>query len=343
MAETKHFIDLDNLALYDGLLKNVMSEEDAKALKTVSISGTVLKFYREENPTSSTQPAYSIDIPQQDLSNYVEKIVNGPNGKALVFNEAVGGGAKFEHNDGTMSFTGVNDGGENGITGQIYTVKKIGNKYVGTRINMTLDGFYYTSNADSSAFTADDEIATKGDITAISSADKTVYITETAGGSGDVYSKRYGIYQGDNGSAQSPVPAEKLADIDIPKDMFLESGTVETVTTPDVPYAGAKVGDKYIDLILANSSSDHIYIPANSLVDVYTAAQGATEVQLAIDNNNVISASIVAVNGSKLVDGTVTKAKLVQAVQNSLDLADSALQETDIDSVADEDIENLFS
>ena len=125
--------------------------------------------------------------------------------------------------------------------------------------------------------------------------------------------------------------------------MFVESGSVGTVVTPDVPYEGAQVGDKYIDLVLANATSDHIYIPANSLVDVYTTEQGATEVQLAIDNNNVISASIVAVNGSKLVDGSVTKAKLAQGVQDSLDLADTALQDDDITSVTDQDIQNLFN
>lgn len=100
--------------------------------------------------------------------NKTDRELNGANGKALIFNESDGGGAKFEHSDGTWSFVGVNDGGENGITGQIYTVKKDAEsgKYVGTRLNMTKSGFFYTANKNSSAFTADDEIATKGDIAA---------------------------------------------------------------------------------------------------------------------------------------------------------------------------------
>lgn len=99
-----------------------------------------------------------------DISNKTDAVVSGPNGTARIFNERDGGGAKFEHNDGTWSFVGVNDGGENGLAGQIYTVKQENGKYVGTRINMTKDGFFYLANRDSSAYTAADEIATKGDV-----------------------------------------------------------------------------------------------------------------------------------------------------------------------------------
>lgn len=191
-----------------------------------------------------------------------------------------------------------------------------------------------------SGLTATDVQAAIDEVAAASAGgvgSKTVYITETAGQSSDPFSKRYGVYQGATGSSASPVAGEKLADIDIPKDMVVESGSVETVKTADVPYKGAQVGDKYIDLVIANATSDHIYIPANSLVDIYTVEQSATQVQLAI-NNNVISATVVAgsitatelasdaVTTAKIADGNVTKAKLASGVQSSLDLADSAVQ-----------------
>ena len=181
-----------------------------------------------------------------------------------------------------------------------------------------------------SGLTATDVQAAIDEVAAASAGgvdSKTVYITETAGQSSDPFSKRYGVYQGATGSSASPVAGEKLADIDIPKDMVVESGSVETVETADVPYEGAQVGDKYIDLVIANATSDHIYIPANSLVDIYTVEQNATQIQLAI-SNNVISATIVdgAVTTAKIADGNVTKAKLASGVQASLDLADSAVQ-----------------
>ena len=101
------------------------------------------------------------------LAKKVDKELNGANGKALIFNESDGGGAKFEHNDGTWSFAGVNDGGENGIAGQIYALKKNAeNKFEGARIDVTKNGMYYTVGADSAAnrLTEENEIATKGDV-----------------------------------------------------------------------------------------------------------------------------------------------------------------------------------
>lgn len=134
----------------------------------------------------------------------------------------------------------------------------------------------------------------------------TVASTPTEG-----YAKTYNINQ--NGAV--------VGVIDIPKDMFIQSGSVETVTVDDVPYTGAKVGDMYIDLAIQNQVN-HLYIPVNSLVDIYTVTANAPQVQLAISpNNNEISASIVAgsIGTTELADGAVTKVKLSQAVQNLID------------------------
>ena len=104
------------------------------------------------------------------INGKVDRNMNGANGKALIFNESDGGGAKFEHNDGTWSFAGVNDGGENGIAGQIYAVKKNADgKMEGTRIDVTKGAMYYTVGAASAAdrMVADNEIAVKGDVKAV--------------------------------------------------------------------------------------------------------------------------------------------------------------------------------
>ena len=97
-----------------------------------------------------------------DLSNKTDRVLNGANGKALIFNESDGGGAKFEHNDGTNSFVGVNDGGASGIAGQIYAVNKSTN--VGARINITANGMFYTNGKNTYTYGSTDELATKGDI-----------------------------------------------------------------------------------------------------------------------------------------------------------------------------------
>lgn len=55
--------------------------------------------------------------------------------------------------------------------------------------------------------------------------------------------------------------------INIPKDQFIQSGSVKTVSEVDQPYAGAAIGDIYIELVLNDPEASCIYIPANGLID----------------------------------------------------------------------------
>lgn len=127
-----------------------------------------------------------------------------------------------------------------------------------------------------------------------------------------------------------------VATIDIPKDMVVSSGTVE------VDPEGHDPGT-YLVLTLANATNDKVYISVGSLVDIYTAQQSATKVQLTINpGTREISATLVAgsvtatelannaVVTAKIADGNVTKAKLATDVQTSLGKADTALQAASI-------------
>ena len=176
--------------------------------------------------------------------------------------------------------------------------------------------------------------------------DYTVGITETSGGSSDPYSKRYNVVQTATGLN---------VNIDIPKDMVVESGSVVDITynngalydgatdvTAKIKGAGgtatAADAGKYIKLIIADSDSTVVYIAAKDLVDIYTAEQNASQVQLAISSSNVISATIVAgsIDTTELADGAVTtdkidakavtSAKLSDDVNASLDAADNAVK-----------------
>lgn len=151
-------------------------------------------------------------------------------------------------------------------------------------------------------------------------------ITITTDTTTDGMAKSYTVKQGDS----------TIGVIDIPKDMVVSSGTVETDPEDQDP-------GTYIVLTLANAKSDKIYINAGTLVDIYTAQQSAAQVQLTINSGTrEISAVIVAgsitdtelaanaVTTVKIADGNVTKAKLASSVQSSLDSADSALQPSDI-------------
>lgn len=122
----------------------------------------------------------------------------------------------------------------------------------------------------------------------------------------------------------------EVGKIDIPKDLVVTAGSV--VVNPEGQTAGT-----YIKLVIANQEAP-IYINVADLVDVYIAQAGAAQVQIAISDQNVISATIVAgsisatelatdaVETAKIKDKNVTKAKLEDSVQTSLGKADTAVQ-----------------
>lgn len=148
-------------------------------------------------------------------------------------------------------------------------------------------------------------------------ASKTVYmITAQDPGS---YAAVYDLYQGANGGGSAS--DVHIGTINIPKDMVVSRGEVKVVTVDDEPYTGARVGDSYIDLTLANATNDHIYIPANALVEYVTGGTAADGI-ITVDVNANTHVATATIN-----NGTVTKAKLVSAVQTSLGYADTSVQD----------------
>lgn len=91
--------------------------------------------------------------------------------------------------------------------------------------------------------------------------------------------------------------------ITIPKDLVISSGSLEIVAEADVPYAGAVVGEPYLDIVLSNADSEHIYIPVKGLVDTYTAGDG---LQL-VDGTFSINLG-TDTNGLHFVDGSLNLA-----------------------------------
>lgn len=89
MAKMKVFT-YENLVQYDNLLKNYISTEDAKSLKTVTIVGNTVNFYREEEPLKEGEeaptPAYSIELPETDISGLIEKMENAKAGNVVIAN-----------------------------------------------------------------------------------------------------------------------------------------------------------------------------------------------------------------------------------------------------------------
>lgn len=162
-------------------------------------------------------------------------------------------------------------------------------------------------------------------LAAVGTGGTAAQVTMTEGSSGE-YAKTYTIKQGES----------TVGTINIPKDMVVQSGAVETDPADQDP-------GTYLVLTLANATNDKIYINVGKLVDLYTVQASAAQVQLAIDSGTrEISASIVAgsvtatelaanaVVTAKIADGNVTKVKLATDVQSSLGKADTALQKADV-------------
>lgn len=106
-----------------------------------------------------------------------------------------------------------------------------------------------------------------------------------------------------------------IATIDIPSDMVVKSGTVETKAEAGV----WGVAGTYLVLTLANATSDKVYINVSDLIEYVTGAEAADGIiTTSVDANHVLTATIG--------DGKITKAKLADAVQTSLGKADTALQ-----------------
>lgn len=89
------------------------------------------------------------------------------------------------------------------------------------------------------------------------------------------------------------------ASINIPRDFLVKSANIKEVTVENTPYDGALVGDKYIDFTInvkeGSTAEEHIYLPVNELVDVYTAGTA-----IDITTDNIISVKVVAGNGLKV-------------------------------------------
>ena len=84
-----------------------------------------------------------------------------------------------------------------------------------------------------------------------------------------------------------------IGTINIPKDLVVSSGSVVVGNWVNGVFTENASGTgKAVKLVIANQE-DPIYINVQDLVDVYTAAHGATEIQLAISNTNEISATLV--------------------------------------------------
>ena len=359
MADTKlQVFTYDNLALYDELLKGYIDAEDAKSLKTVAIDGNTLKFYRVSEPVGETAPAYTITLPETDISGLIPKITGATAGNVVT--------AKA---DGTVEDSGIKaadlatkaevkavedkadankasiDAINNADTGILKTAKD----YADSKVKDLADGAVATNTAAIATLNGDEATAgsvkkavkdasdtinaTIGTVSNLTTTAKTDLVSainevngaiESAQSAGEVTIDTTSTTEGYLKSYTIKQGENTVGVIDIPKDLVVTAG--EVVVNPEGQSAGT-----YIKLTIANQETP-IYINVADLVDAYTAQASATQIQLAISATNEISATIVAgsVTATELATNSVTTVKIADA---NVTLAKLATDVTD--SIAD--------
>ena len=108
--------------------------------------------------------------------------------------------------------------------------------------------------------------------------------------------------------------------IDIPKDMVVKSGTVETYKEGNLPTGVTEAGT-YIVLTLANATEDKLYINVGGLIEYVTGGSGendAIQINVTSDTHKVTAS---------VKNGSLTLAMMDAGVKASLAKADSAVQE----------------
>lgn len=361
------FTTLENLTLYKSLMDaDTQRKIDAAvspAIKTVSQSadGYTIFFYTKEAPVTEGEAAFSIHLPSPvNITGKADKVTGAIAGnfagldangnltdsgkKATDFDAA---GAASDVQTSLLNFIGtippesdaktVIDYLKQFSSSGIYDDSELRGLINGLqteidKLNGTGEGSIDKAIADAKA-----ELEAKiGDLTTLNTTNKgslVVAINELFDRIGSIESankvtiestdttdgmlKSYTVKQGTN----------TIGVIDIPKDMVVKSGQV--VKDP----AGHPAGT-YIELTLANATTDKLYINVGTLVDIYTAEASATKVQLTINpSTRVISATIVAesitstelaadaVTTVKIVDDNVTLAKLAADVKSAFEPA----------------------
>ena len=363
MAETIKFLSYTGLSQYDGLIKgyvddavNAVGVETAKAFKAVALEGNVLHFYLEDPRTEESVAKYSVTLPFADYQVLVKTAVAGniatfdENGQVVDSGIAMADVATKaevkEVSDALAEYKTANDAavkantdaiavlnGEDTVDGSVAKAVKDAKDALQAEIDAvdakvdknatsigTLDNLETTAKED--LVKAINEVRNAVSVGGTEAAITMDTTTTTEG-----YLKSYTIKQGSN----------VIGTIDIPKDMVVESG--EVVVDPEGQEAGT-----YIKLKLANVT-EPLFINVGTLVDIYKAKAEATQVQVAIDSaTREISASIVAgsvgtteladnaITTVKIANANVTKEKLSNELQASIDKADASSAQADLEA-----------
>lgn len=171
---TKNFLDLSGLQSYDNLLKQYIGTEDAKSIKSITVVGNTVNFFKNES--ASGQPSYTVDLP--DVSGFMELIDNAEGGKLAVTAA-----------DGSVTESDIAITEESGTVG---VLKGTANTSGYDGLLAVWTGYHELSDRDSE----DNQVYISNLITAISATQGNVIIADS---NGKIDDSGWGIGEAGNG------------------------------------------------------------------------------------------------------------------------------------------------
>lgn len=290
MAASK-YVNLDRLTQYDELIKNYIDTADAKAFKSAKFDSTtrILSLYKAE--TTDGTADFTVEIPETDVSNLLEKIFSGVVGNVVTI------GA-----DGI-----VVDGG----TALADLATKAEVEAVDAKIG-TISDLETTNKTD--LVVAINEVRN-----AVSAGGTEAAVTMDTNTTTEGALKSYTFKQGTN----------TIGVVDIPKDLVVTEGSV--VVNPDGQDEGTYIKlvianqeeplyvnvGSLVDLYTAEEAAGQVQL----YIDNTTRVISATLAKNAVDTDNIWNSAITT---AKIADANVTLAKLASDVTAAFDSAGSA-------------------
>ena len=312
LTDTTKYLDLTGLGQYDALIKKYSDDNDASILAQLQaaigeggdVATQIAAAIAALKGTLAQDDAATLEAINDEINGIDSAIetLNGDNTTAGSVAKAVkdgidaigSGSAQGETGKAITSITqtnGVVTASAGNVAAQYvtvdYTPAQAGDDPVSATANVqaSLNEIYglISNNAEAG------EVA--------------VYDGNTKVNAINEFGKTYTFKQGNT----------TIATMNLAKDMVVSGGSVVTATAADKAIDdNVIVGEKYVKLTIANSS-DVLYIPVNDLYKDHTAAANAQKIQIAISNNNEISADVVS--------GSIEETDLTTTLQTKINAA----------------------
>lgn len=310
-------------------LDTAISNKDTDTQYRIAISGrTVQLFKKTKNGQFETTPDSTFDLPAETVHTLVEGTTNGTV-KYDGTDVKVHGLGSAAYEDRTFLDTKIAEAKKAGTDAQT-AVNTLSGKVGTVPENQTVIGLIADAkkagtDAQASVNALDTRVGVipsgSGASTVIDYVDKKIeaipeqtdYSLTINNPASSTYAQVYEFKQ----------LGKTIGTINIPKDMVVQSGTVETKTASGV---WGEAGT-YLHLVLANAENSSIYINVGDLIEYVTAGSGENDaIQISISADHKVSASVK--------NGSITLAMLAEAVKTEINKAHTHANKTELDKIA---------